>query len=118
MYKLTVDLAPFTPEQTPRRCRSLRRHVLQQRPLCLPQQKPTFHMAAPAGCQPTLTPELCRREPSCRIQRTPEATARLSSVLEDLSALSHELSVNLGSGGFKSARASPLSKITENRTSS
>jgi hypothetical protein len=121
MYKLTVDLAPFTPEQTPRRSRSLRRHVLQQRPRCLAQQDP----AATAGCQLSLTPELPRREPSCRIHRTPEATARLSSVLEDLSALSHELSINLESGGFKSTvavsggtRAPHLSKIIENLTNS
>jgi hypothetical protein len=124
MYKLTADLAPFTPEPTPRRRRSLRRNLLQQRPLYLPltpSYSPTVGEEEVAS-NLLLTPHLPRRGQPL-IQRTPEATARLSSVLEDLSALSHELSINLASGGCASNtvpergggsfRLAPLSRIPE-----
>jgi hypothetical protein len=122
MYKLTVDLAPFTPEPTPRRRRSLRRNLLQQRPLYLPLTPSSSPAAAgeSSGGGLLLTPHLPRRGQPL-IERTPEATARLSSVLEDLSALSHELSVNLASGCGThpfperggSFRLAPLSRIPE-----
>jgi hypothetical protein len=122
MYKLTADLAPFTPEPTPRRRRSLRRNLLQQRPLYLPltpSYSPTVGEEEVTG-NLLLTPHLPRRGQPL-IQRTPEATARLSSVLEDLSALSHELSINLASGCASNSlperggsfRLAPLSRIPE-----
>jgi hypothetical protein len=125
MYKLTADLAPFTPEPTPRRRRSLRRNLLQQRPLYLPltpSYSPTVGEEEVTG-NLLLTPHLPRRGQPL-IQRTPEGTARLSSVLEDLSALSHELSINLASGCASnplperggSFRLAPLSRIPEKHT--
>ena len=131
MYKLTADLAPFTPEPTPRRRQSLRRTLLKQQALFLtPSSSGQAALipqlpATPLAWQANLTPHLLRRDPP-RIQRTPEATARLSSVLDDLSALSHELSINLESGCSTNKMADiggpqqliGLAKIKENRTDS
>ena len=58
MYRLTVDMSPYTP--------------------------------LPKGKNPT------SRFRSLRMERTPESSARLSSVIDQLSLLSHELSLNLG----------------------
>ena len=59
MYKLTVDMTPYTPVNTIR---------------------------------------------TLKMERTPESSARLSSVLDQLSLLSHELSLNLGNGETKPRR--------------
>ena len=76
VYRLTVDLTPFTPraEKTPKRSK-----VLTRKP-----SKVTVN-----GC--ILETPIKRSEQGSRIVR--QSSARLSSVINELSVLSHELSV-------------------------
>ena len=97
MYKLTVDLTPFTPKS-------------QERLGVRPSLKRKPSKVTVNGC--VLETPIKRSEQGSRIVR--KSSARLSSVINELSVLSHELSVCLESSEGQQYHNSEISIDKEN----